>query len=371
MDVKEIQRKLIDTYRIKNSNLLKQKQFLIQGYKNSKEKTKSSLKSSSKSSSKINSPTYDNAIETDSRKLDTPLPKGVDYTKLKIQRNPKILREYYNTTPTRYDNLNEISKKYIKETFFLPVENPELNVNLNDTLFKNNSYYKQIKDNYIQMIIKLTNLFPKYRHILELFNEVFDIYDNTYMNINNIMNFYIKINTIINNRDFVNLFKIFEKNKKIYINYYRKIFINTNILIVIILNYVLKNTLINPINEIKNDTRHLILILFYITKQMNMDDSYYNYRNRIFNRDEININYYIFTIFDIRFLTSFYRYMLRDIDIDYDLIINSRLDIYKFIIDNALRSLENIGYLRTPPRTSLKSSLRSIPRSGGQKCIKK
>ena len=35
--------------------------------------------------------------------------------------------------------------------------------NLNNTLFKNNYYYKQIKFNYIKMIIKLTNYFIKYK----------------------------------------------------------------------------------------------------------------------------------------------------------------------------------------------------------------
>jgi len=264
--------------------------------------------------------------------MDTPLPRGVDYANLKIQKNPKILREYYNTTPTRYDNLNEISKKYIKETFFLPVENPELNVNLNDTLFKNNSYYKQIKDNYIQMIIKLTNLFPKYRHILELFNEVFDIYDNTY----------------------------------IYLNYYKNIFNSTNILLVIMFNYFLKNMKINPINNIKSN--ELFILNIFYNEPITDEEHYENY---IFNRNETIIVSSLFIYFELIFFPSFYKKMLKYIDISYISISRFRSDVYKFIINNALESLNISLSPRSPSRTSLRSSLRSIPRSGGQKCIKK
>lgn len=353
-------------------NLIKQKQFLIEGYRNSS-LSKQKQKSASSSSSKINSPTYDNAI--DIRQLDTPLPKGVDYTKLKIERSI-----YRTSKPMKYDNLNEINKNYLKETFFLPVENPELNVNLNNTLFKNNYFYKQIKFNFIKMIIKLTNYFVKYRYILDLFNKLFDTYDNAYMNVNNIMNFYINLNYIINNSDVINLFKIYEENEKYYIHYYRSIFNNTNILIAIILNYLLKNTLINPINKIENDETNLVLNLFYY--KINIDN-FNVYRLYIFNRNEIKVNPYVLNMFDIHFFKSFYKNMLKYIKINYSLIFNSRSNIYKFIINNALQSLHNTLSLRTlrsslqrisprsslrnSLRTSLRTSLRNIPRSGGKK----
>jgi hypothetical protein len=364
MDVKEIQRKLIDTYRIKNSDLLKQKQFLIQGYKNSREKTKSSLSKSS--SSKINSPTYDNALVTDKRKLDTPLPKGIDYTKLKVERNFKMLREYYNTTPKRYNDLNEASKRYLKETYLLPVENPELNVNLNDTLFKNNSNYKQIKSNYIEMINKIINGSSEFKYILELFNKLFDMYDNAYMNINNIMNFYIHLNKIINNKDLENLFELYKNDKSIYLNYYKNIFNSTNILLVIMFNYFLKNMKINPINNIKSNEL-FILNIFYHESMIDEE----HYENYIFNRNETFIARSLFIFFELVFFPSFYKKMLKYIDISYISISQFRSDVYKFIINNALESLNISLSLITPSRTSLRSSLRSIPRSGGQKCIKK
>jgi len=351
----------------RKDDLLKQIQFLTEGYKNSSLSKQKPKSKSLSSSSKINSPTYDNAIETDIRKLDTPLPKGVDYTKLRIERSI-----YRTSKPKKYDNLNEINKNYLKETFLLPVENPELNVNLNNTLFKNNYYYKQIKFNYIKMIIKLTNYFIKYKYILDLFNKLFDTYDNAYMNVNNIMNFYINLNYIINNSDIVNLFKIYEENEKYYIDYYRRIFNNTNILIAIILNYLLKNTLINPINKIENDETNLVLNIFHNKININ---NFNIYRTYIFNRNEIKINPYVLNMFDIHFFTSFYKIMLKYIKINYSVIFNSRSNIYKFIINNALQSLYNSLQLRTLrsslqrtlPRTSLRSSLRDIPRSGGKK----
>ena len=88
----------------RKDDLLKQIQFLTEGYKNSSLSKQKPKSKSLSSSSKINSPTYDNAIETDIRKLDTPLPKGVDYTKLRIERSI-----YRTSKPKKYDNLNEIN----------------------------------------------------------------------------------------------------------------------------------------------------------------------------------------------------------------------------------------------------------------------
>jgi hypothetical protein len=345
----------------KKDDLLKQIKFLTEGYKNPRYK-KQKPKSASSSSSKINSPIYDSAIEPDKRKHDTPLPKGVDYSKLRIKKSPKILREYYNKTPTRYNDLNDASKKFLKETYLLPVENPEFNIKLNNVLFKDNYYYQQIKSNYIEMINKLIDDSSEFKYILDLFNKLFDIYDNAYMNINNIMNFYIRLNDIINNLDLIDLFELYENDKSIYLNYYKNIFNATNILLVIMFNYFLKYMKIRPINTIKSNELFILNIFYdeYIS-----DDE--NYENYIFNRNETFIASSVFIYFESAFFVSFYIKMLKYIGINYTSLFQFRSNVYKFIINNALQSLNITNNISiNPVRSSLRTSLRNISRIGGK-----
>jgi hypothetical protein len=285
-------------------------------------KVKETSKSSSESSSK-SSPynTIDDA---------NPLPANITHENYhnfdnRIERHASErhalerhrTRRHIDTKNKKYKNLDEETKRYIKENYFLPADFPELNFNLHYTFFRKNVFYKTIRNNLIKIISILTN--PriaaysglKYNILNKKINDFFDFYDDIYMNINNILNFFIGLFQFLTSRSYAkDLFDNNFFNKEVYHNDYFHMLNAINILLTYTFNKILKNTFIPHIDYLRENINKKRIIFFKATPDFQIFDDDFEYMlvlNEYYGRNlmlrrfyDQNINTHILYAFNIK-----------------------------------------------------------------------
>jgi hypothetical protein len=261
----------------------------------------------------------------------------------------------------KYDNLDEETKRYLKENYLLPVNYLALNVNLHYSLFKNNIFYNTIKNNLKKMAdFLLENLIVDVNNTV---NKLFLYYNNAYMTTNNILNFLRKIFYIFNSIGKFSVFKSKISDKYLYFNYFKNIFNSINILLTYIFNRLLKNTFISSIDVIQQYNNSKNIEFFILKNKINVNKNlqYINHMekvsfNNLYDKTFKELDYTILFDFNTN-IFSRYKVLLQLLDIDENQI-QTISDLFKFIINNALEALD--------VKKTIKSSLRSIPRIGGR-----
>jgi hypothetical protein len=235
------------------------------------------------------------------------------------QQQPEIV-----ITSELYPNLNETTKRYIKQTFFLPddrlnifLQDHEKNIKvlkegsivyplrqkieklfsserfipsslkgikpLKHTLkntFRNNKYYIIINNNYFKIIHlfdNIINISNEHKNIVKNFendlNKIFKTYNDKILNINNIIDFIIDLKNLLSDTNLLYITHIID-NQRIYSIYRYKILIAINTIIAYVLNYLIYHFKIyNNIDYIKNNNKERYnnnLLLFDITVEHNL-----------------------------------------------------------------------------------------------------
>lgn len=295
-----------------------------------------------------------------------------------VTRQPEIV-----ITSELYPNLNEATKRYIKQTFFLPddrlnifLQDHEKNIKvlkegsivyplrqkieklfsserfipsslkqikpLKHTLkntFRNNKYYIIINNNFFKIIHlfdNVINISNEHKNIVKNFendlNEIFKTYNDKILNINNIIDFIIDLKNLLSDTNLLYIAHIID-NQRIYSIYRYKILIAINTIIAYILNYLIYHFKIyNNIDYIKNNNNIVLtynnnLLLFDITVEHNL---------KVVRFLRMLYNFYVFELF--RHL-EINLYNLNNPVFEYD-------KLFKFIVMTSLffnynRSLSN------------------------------
>jgi len=294
----------------------------------------------------------------------------------RIAQQPEIV-----ITSELYPNLNETTKRYIKQTFLLPDD--RLNIFLQDheknvkvlkessivhksrkgierlfsserfvpsslikikplrNTFRNNKYMIIIYNNYLKIINLLNNKKnnEEEKRIIRDFksdlNKLFERYNDKNLNINNIIDFIIDLNTLLTKTPLLAIEIIFQRynNKTLYLIYNYKILIAISTIIGYILNYLINN--------------------LYIYKNLDLikknNNPYITYRLLFDIREEDNSNIAVF--FTILFELYIFRiFGILDIEL-YDL--NTKIIEYNKLIKFIVMSSLFFNYNNTPSSDKL------------------
>ncbi len=314
-----------------------------------------------------------------------------------------------------YPKLNEDTKRYIKQTYLLPDE--RLNIFLQDheknvkvlkessivhssnkgieklfssekfipsslrqiktlkNTFANNKYFIIIFNNYLKIInlFKNRNNDEEHKKIIEDLSNLFKTYNDKILNINNILDFIIHFTTFFKNSNIYTISYTINhmiNHKRNFLIYYYEIIFAISTIIAYILNYLINHLYIyNNIDFIKNNNNTFLghTILFDITEGHNIPKIN---NSKVGEFLKILYELYIFEIFwnlDIDlddFNTAFIGYdrlfkfiILTSLFFNYNTSSSTdKLDYYK----------NNINLIIQRIKSSLRSSLRNIPRIGGQ-----
>jgi hypothetical protein len=307
---------------------------------------------------KSNSPNYINEEAFDNvDKIPDNLPNTITREKYESFLNRRLEYPFkkYDGPLKQYKDLDIDIKKYIKKEFLLPDDRLNLfqkdiiNYNKNvevlkkniatssrrlikyhKELFKNNNFYKNIKNNYLKIANILANFYNNENIKFNiLIKGLFHKYDNKEIDINSIISFINDITDIINTRDvdiLFNFFIISRRNKyDDYDEYYSIIFENINIIVAYILNYSIYIYYILHKDRIEFYNKKNIVPLFYILTYTFFPENDIDYK--IFHKFALNVfsNLYDKLFYHIKFHVKTFK-------------LSS--EYFKFIINSVLWYLE-------------------------------